>query len=213
MDNEPPARNLVIVAVILGLAIIIALGAVVMTQPEPVAVVVNPPLPTATPAPTATPVPIQVYVSGAVNTPQITVSLPVEARVQDAIDAAGGLAPGADLDRVNLAGILRDGDQVHVFLMNEPVVEVGGPDVVPETSPEPVIEVELPTPSGGGLIFVNSATLEELDTLPGIGPAIAQRIIDYREANGPFADLQSMTNVSGIGEATIGNIAELVSFE
>jgi len=204
MDNEPPIRNLVIVVAVLVSMIIIGMGVVFATRPEPVAIVVNPPLPTATLAPTSTPAPILVYVTGAVNSPQMTVQVPVGARVQDVVDAAGGLTANADLDRVNLAGLVRDGDQVHVFAIGE--VATGDDDVASE-------ETALATPSGGGMVFVNRATLEELDTLPGIGPAIAQRIIDYREANGPFPNLAAMMNVSGIGESTIENIAELVSFD
>jgi len=202
MDNEPPIRNLIIVAAVLVSVIIIGLGVVVATRPEPVAIVVNPPLPTATPAPTGTPAPIFVYMTGAVNNPQVTLSLPVGARVQDAIDAAGGLTANADMDRVNLAGLVRDGDQVHVFAIGETV-----------NTDATIGDAPLATPSGGEMVFINRATLEELDALPGIGPAIAQRIIDYREANGPFPDLQSLMNVSGIGESTIANIEGLVSFE
>jgi len=165
------------------------------TRPEPVAILINPPIPTPTPLPSVTPSPMQVYVTGAVANPQNIFMLPVGSRVQDAIDAAGGLLPGADLDRVNVVGIVRDGDHVQIYT-------VGEPD-----------EVALPTVSGGGVVFVNTATLEELETLPGIGPAIAQRIIDYRNENGPFPDLASLQNVSGIGPQTIAELEGLVSFE
>ncbi len=132
------------------------------------------------------------YVTGAVMNPQTTVQLPPESRVQDAINAAGGLLPNADLERVNLAGIVRDGDQIHVYAIGESST------------------VALPTESGGGLVHINSATLEEIETLPGIGPVIAQRIIDYRTQNGPFPDLNALQNVSGIGPATLANIASQV---
>ena len=114
-------------------------------------------------------------------------------RSDDAIEAAGGAAESADLERVNLAGFLRDGDQIHVPAIEE--------------------EVTLATPSGGGIVNVNTATVEELDTLPGVGPALAERIIAYREANGPFADLAALDAVEGVGPALLEGIQELVVFE
>jgi competence protein ComEA len=166
-----------------------------MNQPVPVQITINPPVPTPTVGPTATHEPILVYVTGAVNNPQVTVSLPYGSRVQDAIDAAGGLAENADLERVNFAGILRDGDQVHVLSIEELTEEV------------------LPTASGGGIVFINSATLEELMALPNIGAATAQAIIDYRETNGRFENIEDLDNVEGIGPATLEELEPLISFE
>jgi competence protein ComEA len=121
-------------------------------------------------------------------------SLPVGSRVQDALDAVGGMTENADLERVNLAQILRDGDQIHVPKQDETLT--------------------LATPSGGiALVYINSATLDELITLPGVGEALAQRIIDYRIANGPYADLTALDNVSGVGPAMLERIRELVVFD
>lgn len=195
MDGELSNRSVVILSVIVVVALVAGAGLLIATQPDPVKITVNPPLPTATPPPSATPAPILVYVTGAVANPQTTLELPAGSRVQNALDAAGGVTDSADLERVNVAGILRDGDHVHVFAIGESASAL------------------VPTPGGGGLVYVNTATLEELTTLPGIGPAIAQRIIDYREANGPFVDLNALDAVSGIGAAMLDAIKDLVSFE
>lgn len=194
--NEISPRSTIIAFVIV--AIMIAIGAALLFfgQPQAVEIVVNPPEPTVTPEPTHTPEPILVYVTGEVNNPETTVTLPYGSRVSDAIDAADGLTENADIERVNLAGIARDGDQIHVPAIGDDEVEVA-----------------LPTPSGGEIVYLNSATLEELQTLPGIGVTTAQAILDYREENGAFANLEDLDNVPGIGPSTLENIAELVSFE
>ena len=179
------------------LALAVGVGAILLLamRPAPVEIAINPPIPTATALPSATPGPLLVYVTGAVNNPHQTLELVPGSRVRDAIDAAGGFTDDADLDRVNVAGALRDGDHVHVFAHGEPD------------------SVILPTPGGSGIVAVNSATAAELESLPGIGPALAQRIVDYREAHGPFADLAALEDVSGIGPVILERIAELVTFD
>lgn len=195
LPPEPSPRATIIAFIIVTLAIIGGIVLLLLTRPEPVQITINPPLPTATPEPTPTPDPITVYVTGAVNQPESMVSLPAGSRVQDALDAAGGIVEGADLERVNLAQILRDGDQVHVPLIEESAVE-------------------LPTPSGGtALVYINSATLEELMTLPGVGEALAQRILDFRQANGSFADMNALDAVEGIGPALLQDLEGLIVFD
>lgn len=195
LPPEPSPRATIIAFVIVTLAIIGGIVLLLLTRPEPVQITINPPLPTATPEPTPTPDPITVYVTGAVNQPESMVSLPAGSRVQDALDAAGGVVDGADLERVNLAQILRDGDQVHVPLVEETTIE-------------------LPTPSGGtALVYINSATLEELMTLPGVGEALAQRILDFRQANGSFADMSALDAVEGIGPALLQDLEGLIVFD
>lgn len=194
MQSQASSR-LTLVALIIVALLIIGGGALLLaSRPEPVQITINPPLPTSTPLPTATPSPILVYVTGEVNQPENTIELPFGSRVMDAISASGGMTNNADASRVNLAGVLRDGDQVHV----------------PSISNE---ENSVPTPSGGGIVYVNTATLEELQTLPGIGPATAQNIIDYREVNGPFTQLEELDNVLGIGTGTLDELQELVAFD
>ena len=165
-------------------------------RPKPIHITIHPPPPTATPAPTATPRPILVYVTGEVALPGTKHSLPHGSRVSDAIAAAGGFTDLANRERVNLAEILRDGDQVHV----------------PSTEPSQP-EARLPTPSGGRLVNVNTATLEELDTLPNIGPVTAQNIIEYREQAGPFSELADLDAVPGIGPSTLEKLEEWVRFD
>ena len=172
------------------------------TRPAPVQITINPPAATPLPTPTASPAPLQVYVTGAVNQPESLVSLPAGSRVADAITAAGGAASNADLERINLAALLHDGDQVRVY-------EVG------ESAPvsAPITGEATPVAGSGAVVHVNTATLAELETLPGIGPTLAQRIIDYREANGAFTTLESLTGVSGIGDRTVEHLAGLVTFD
>ena len=159
-------------------------------------IVISTPLPTSTPAPSPTPAPIRVYVSGAVQAPAVC-ELPHGSIVQDAIDAAGGPAPGADLACVNLALELEDQQHVHVPLEGE-------------ATPPPVV-------SGGGssreetLVNINTATASELETLPGVGPVTAQRIIEHREANGPFDAIEEIQDVSGIGSKTFQKMRDSIT--
>jgi len=149
-----------------------------------------------TPAPASTSAEIGVYVVGAVMKPGVYF-LPQGSRVADALEAAGGPTDEADLVRVNLAKRVYDEEQIYVPRLGE------------ENPP-------LPPPSGspgsqaGGKININTATTAELDTLPGIGPVLAQRIVDYRKANGPFAAIEDIKNVRGIGDATFEEIEELI---
>jgi competence protein ComEA len=193
--QEPPARNTILAFVLIAVAIVGGGILLLVTRPQPVQITINPPLPTATAEPTTTPGPITVYITGAVEQPQTTLTLPSGSRVQEAIDAAGGLLNDADLDRINPAQILRDGDQVHV------------PSITVEA------EVVLATPNSAGIIFINRATTAELETLPGVGPALAGRIITYRDENGPFASLDDLDNVSGIGPSLLQEMEGLIAFD
>ena len=153
--------------------------------------------------PVPTPAPIMVYVQGAVNQPGLY-SLPQQSRVNDAILAAGGFSEQADFGSLNLAEILQDGDQVNVAILpNTPANETG---INPSTN-SPTQHASLsPT-----IININSATLDELDTLPEIGPKTAQAIIDYRNTYGLFTKIDDILEVSGIGPVTFEKIKDLIT--
>jgi competence protein ComEA len=142
---------------------------------------------------------VVVSVVGLVNRPGL-VTLPSGARVAEAVEAAGGLLPEADPASVNLAAVVTDGQQIAVG-MPGPVTGPGGPDTAPSGA-------------GGGSgskLDLNSATVAELDGLPGIGPVLAQRIIDHRDRQGPFRNVDQLDDVPGIGPAIAANLAELVT--
>jgi competence protein ComEA len=153
-------------------------------------------------APVATTV--TVHVSGAVGSAGV-VTLAPGARVADAIEAAGGATLDAELDRLNLARLLLDGEQVHVPRPGEDPVPDGGP---------PGGEVAAPEAEGfdhEGRIDLNRATHEQLETLPGIGPAKAAAIVTHRETEGPFAVPGDIRAVPGIGEQTFQRLADLIT--
>ena len=182
----------------LVLVILIALSGalLLLSRPDSIQIEILPPPPTATSPPTSTPSPLMVYVTGEVAQRGTRHILPHGSRVSDAIAAAGGFTDLANKERVNLAGNLRDGDQVHVPAMDENRLNEA-----------------LPTPAGGELVNVNLANLEELVALPGIGPVTAQNMIDFREQVGPFSALSDLDDVPGIGPSTLENLDGLVSFD
>ena len=127
-----------------------------------------------------------VAVSGKVRRPGL-VRLPAGSRVADAIDAAGGVLPGTDLSQINLAKKVSDGE----------LIAIGLP--------------ALSGPSAGGPVNLNTATLDQLQTLPGVGPVLAQRIIDYREQHGGFATVADLQKVSGVGDARYNDLKNRVT--
>ncbi len=129
---------------------------------------------------------IDVHVAGWVLSPGVVRMAP-ESIVADAIEAAGGLRPGALVDRINLAAPLRSGDQILV----------PGPDAMAESS-------------AGGPLALNRASAKDLEELPGVGPVLAERIVAYREQNGPFIEIEDLLQVGGIGEAKLASIRDLV---
>lgn len=189
---------------ILGLflgAIIIALVITFSGQARPAPMVISPPPPSATPLATATNAPLRVYISGEVANPDVY-ELPSGAILLDAINAAGGFSEEANREIVNLALPLSDGMHVHV------------PDISEEAALPPASGGIVPSnDSIGTPININTASLEELDRLPGIGPSIAQKIIDYRQENGSFAAIEEVQNVSGIGPAKYEEIKDLITLQ
>lgn len=167
------------------------------------------------PAPTKEP--IAVHVIGAVPRPGLY-EFAEGARIQDAIDAAGGLLTSADVNTINLAALLEDGQQLNIPY--KPGEEPAAGDAAqPSNSDEALIlpgAEETPASSdeaNNELININTASVEELDNLPGIGPTIAQRIIDYRTDNGPFSVIEDILNVSGIGPSTFDQIKDLITVQ
>lgn len=164
--------------------------------------------------PLGTPIPedIQVYVHGAVESPGVYELLP-GARIADAVEAAGGPGPEADLAEINMA--LRIVDEGYYYV---PTMGETPPSASREGSrSDPVVDFStgLPRPgtgnSGQGLINLNTATNEELATLPGIGQVRAQSIVDHREQHGPFANTEAITDVHGIGQGIYQQVRELVT--
>lgn len=156
------------------------------------------------------PTEIVVHVSGAVQTPGV-VRLSGAARVQDAVDAAGGPAPEADLAAVNLARPVTDGEQIHLPVPGEdPPVgsSVPGADQSTGGAPGSPPGTDGGGTGGGSLIDINTADAGQLEALPGVGPAIAERIIEHRESNGPFRSVDDLVEVSGIGPATLEKIRD-----
>jgi competence protein ComEA len=140
-------------------------------------------------------------VTGAVAHPGVyTVSQ--DSRIEDAITAAGGAAADANLLGVNLAERLHDAQQIYVPYQSDTATPV---------LPTPVPTVAGTAHTGGERVNINTATTSELQTLPGIGPALAQRIIDYRATNGPFQAPEDVVRVRGIGEQTFEQLRDLVT--
>lgn len=152
--------------------------------------------------PTVSPQPIVVYVLGAVERPGVY-ALPPNSRVMDAILAAGGFSEAALTADINVAALLRDGQKLEVpgaGALPTPVFVIGAGGLL-----------ETPTPIAGDPVNINTADLALLDTLPGIGPTTAQRIIDYRNANGLFRQVDDLLKVAGIGPVTLERLRPLIT--
>lgn len=151
--------------------------------------------------PLSTPEPITVYLVGAVQSPGIY-TLPAGSRIQDAVQAAGGLLSEANPGAVNLAAILIDGERIVI-------------PVLPEFDNSSAATGELSERStsleGIVLININTASQSELESLPGIGPKTAQKIIEYRQSHGPFLTIEDLLDIPGIGDKTLAEIKDLIT--
>lgn len=162
--------------------------------------------------------PLSIHVVGAVRRPGV-VQVPAGGRVADAVTAAGGMS-GADATAINLARPLADGEQVHVPRPGEsvpppmPVAPAAG-----ATAPGAPAAVAGPTAPGapgggaaaGGVVNVNTADATSLDALPGVGPVLAQRIVEWREKNGRFSSVDELGEVSGIGDKMLDRLRSKVT--
>lgn len=173
----------VLVLVLVAVAVAVLLSATASARPVTV-VPVLPPSPSAVQSSA-----LLVHVLGAVRRPGLY-SLSAGARVVDAVTAAGGLADGADVTAVNLARRVADGEQLRI-----PAV---GETAAPPTSTEPE------------RVDLNTATEEQLATLPRIGPSLAARIVQWREAHGPFSSADDLLQVTGLGQKTVDGLRDLV---
>ena len=169
-------------------ATLTGLVVLLLRWPSPAAIEIETPATTGT----ASASPMPVYVSGAVMQRGVY-WLPQGALVEDALLAAGGASSGADLEAVNLAQRLSDGAHVHVPLKGE-------------STPAPVANS-----SSVVRININSASAQELEVLPGIGPALAARIVAYRQEQGPFSTIEELENVSGIGPRTLDQLRPFIT--
>ena len=133
---------------------------------------------------------LMVDVAGAVINPGVY-SLPLNARVFEAIKAAGGLKKGADTSDINQARILRDGEQIYIY---PTTTSAGG--------------VSRPAVRKNGPIMINRATVKDFESLDGIGPVLANRIVSYRKTNGPFAAVEDLLKIPGIGQSKFAQFKE-----
>ena len=152
---------------------------------------------------------VVVHVIGEVNNPGV-VTLPEGSRIIDAINMAGGKTEEADLSKINLAYIVEDGTQIYIPRINEDLNQVNlisdgaGVGVVITDSNVEENEVD-------SKVNINTASKEKLETLPGVGETTAQKIIDYREANGKFKTIEDIKNVSGIGDAKYESLKDKIT--
>lgn len=186
-----------VVAIIVVSGLLWSGYSVLSTRSLPAAVAVTA-IPSASPS---TPAPaVLVHVLGAVHRPGV-VTLPKGSRVADAISATGGLREDADPADLNLAAIVSDGSQLIIGTRNDPGGQMrsGSPGVTDG--------------GGGGLVNLNTATLEQLDALPGVGPVTAQRIVAWRAAHGEFTRVSQLQEVEGIGPKTYAELQPCVTVD
>ena len=146
-----------------------------------------------------------IHITGSVKNPGI-VKLKEGSRIEDAIESAGGLTENADITKVNLAYVVEDGTKIKIPSASEE--DIGDEDIIDSKSGDNIIIEENAVPSNNSTqtININKATEKEFETLPGIGPSLASKIIEYRNQNGKFESIEDIKNVNGIGENKFNKI-------
>ncbi|MGI8535641.1 MAG: helix-hairpin-helix domain-containing protein [Mycobacteriales bacterium] len=201
---DPGRRGVVGLVVVALFAAVVTGGVLLRGQPQEVtvpALVVPAVVGSGTALPGTSPSPVAelvVAVAGKVRRPGL-VRLPVGSRVDDAVQAAGGPEPGVSLDLLNLARKLVDGEQVLVGVDPPPGAAAGPPGAAAGPA------------APAGLLDLNAATVSDLDSLPGIGPVLAQRIVDWRTENGRFGSIEQLREVTGIGAAKYDDLQAKVT--
>lgn len=151
-----------------------------------------------------------IHITGSVKNPGI-VKLKEGSRIEDAIEAAGGLTENADITKVNLAYVVEDGTKIKIPSASEE--DIGDEDIIDSKSGDNIIIEENTISSNNSIqtININKATEKEFETLPGIGPSLASKIIEYRNQNGKFGSIEDIKNVNGIGDSKYEKIKNLIT--
>lgn len=159
-------------------------------------------------APPPTAPPLTLHVTGAVVQPGLY-SLPIGSRVADAVEAAGGMLPDADPESLNLAALVQDGERVWVPWKQ--AVKLPALPAIGEGQAQGRNLTDLSPPDPTFPININTATQDELESLPGVGPVIAERIVTYRQEYGLFTNIEDIQQVPGIGPATFDKLKDLIT--
>jgi competence protein ComEA len=214
---DPGRAGVIALATVGVIAVLVTVFALVRDKPPPVMSAKLPPVQmvsSASPTPAAESEadgPVVVSVVGLVHKPGL-VTLTAGARIADAIDAAGGALDGADLIGLNMARRVADGEQIIVGIAappGEPTTMGSSVSSGPSTAPAPGTPPTGDAPLAG-LVDLNTATVEQLDTLPGVGPVTAAAIVAWRDANGRFTSVDQLADVDGIGPARLDKLRDLV---
>jgi competence protein ComEA len=209
---DPGRAGALALGAIAAVAVLITVFTLIRDEPAPVSSANLPAVEmvsSASPRPES-PQPVVVSVVGLVHKPGL-VTVTAGARVADALEAAGGVADGADTLGLNMARRVADGEQVVVGLAPVPGQRAAlASSVTPGAQGEPTAGAAPPDSGAAGPVDLNTATLEQLDTLPGIGPVTAAAIVAWRDEHGSFDSVEQLGDVDGIGPARLDKLRDLV---